>query len=69
MWFIIYFQLEELKERASGNLDESFLSPGISERQPLHVMMVRVHLSICYDLVMNICASNTLFSPSCDQVF
>ncbi|KAI7734645.1 hypothetical protein M8C21_026333 [Ambrosia artemisiifolia] len=32
--------LEELKERASGNLDESFLSPGISERQPLHVMMV-----------------------------
>ncbi|KAL8217869.1 hypothetical protein R6Q57_021242 [Mikania cordata] len=32
--------LQELKERASGNLDESFLSPGISERQPLHVLMV-----------------------------
>ncbi|KAK1415204.1 hypothetical protein QVD17_30977 [Tagetes erecta] len=32
--------LQELKERASGNLDESLLSPGISERQPLHVMMV-----------------------------
>ncbi|KAF5772267.1 putative AAA+ ATPase domain, ATPase, AAA-type, core, peptidase, FtsH, peptidase M41 [Helianthus annuus] len=32
--------LQELKERSSGNLDETFLSPGISERQPLHVMMV-----------------------------
>ncbi|KAI3818029.1 hypothetical protein L1987_11831 [Smallanthus sonchifolius] len=32
--------LQELKERASGNLDETFLSPGISEWQPLHVMMV-----------------------------
>ncbi|KAL4575754.1 hypothetical protein LXL04_011839 [Taraxacum kok-saghyz] len=32
--------LQELKQRASGNLDESFLNPGISERQPLHVMMV-----------------------------
>ncbi|KAM0019690.1 hypothetical protein Hdeb2414_s0025g00658701 [Helianthus debilis subsp. tardiflorus] len=31
--------LQEMKERASGNLDETFLSPGISERQPLHVMM------------------------------
>ncbi|KAJ0615174.1 hypothetical protein HanIR_Chr02g0071011 [Helianthus annuus] len=31
--------LQELKERASGNLDETFLSPRISERQPLHVMM------------------------------
>ncbi|XP_071707455.1 ATP-dependent zinc metalloprotease FTSH 11, chloroplastic/mitochondrial [Rutidosis leptorrhynchoides] len=32
--------LQELQQRASGNLDESFLNPGISERQPLHVMMV-----------------------------
>ncbi|GAB4858418.1 ATP-dependent zinc metalloprotease FTSH 11, chloroplastic/mitochondrial [Ancistrocladus abbreviatus] len=32
--------LQELKQRASGNMDESFLSPGISERQPLHVVMV-----------------------------
>lgn len=32
--------LEELKQRASGNTDESFLSPGISEKQPLHVVMV-----------------------------
>ncbi|GMH08915.1 hypothetical protein Nepgr_010755 [Nepenthes gracilis] len=32
--------LQELKQRASGNTDESFLSPGISERQPLHVVMV-----------------------------
>ncbi|KAF5771436.1 putative AAA+ ATPase domain, ATPase, AAA-type, core, peptidase, FtsH, peptidase M41 [Helianthus annuus] len=32
--------LQELKQRASGKLDESFLNPGISERQPLHVMMV-----------------------------
>ncbi|CAL5405259.1 unnamed protein product [Camellia sinensis] len=32
--------LEELKQRASGNIDEPFLSPGISEKQPLHVMMV-----------------------------
>ncbi|KAF8380084.1 hypothetical protein HHK36_027554 [Tetracentron sinense] len=32
--------LQELKQRASGNMDESFLSPGISEKQPLHVVMV-----------------------------
>ncbi|OMO68944.1 Peptidase M41 [Corchorus capsularis] len=32
--------LQELKQRASGNIDESFLSPGISEKQPLHVVMV-----------------------------
>ncbi|GJS96897.1 ATP-dependent zinc metalloprotease FTSH 11, chloroplastic/mitochondrial [Tanacetum coccineum] len=29
--------LQELQQRASGNLDDSFLNPGISERQPLHV--------------------------------
>lgn len=34
-------QLQELKQRASGNLDEPFLSPGINEKQPLHVMMVK----------------------------
>ncbi|EOY23470.1 Cell division protease ftsH isoform 3 [Theobroma cacao] len=32
--------LQELKQRASGNMDEPFLSPGISEKQPLHVVMV-----------------------------
>lgn len=32
--------LQELRQRASGNLDESFLNPGISEKQPLHVVMV-----------------------------
>ncbi|KAK7255770.1 hypothetical protein RIF29_29189 [Crotalaria pallida] len=31
---------QELKQRASGNSDETFLSPGISEKQPLHVVMV-----------------------------
>ncbi|GAB2293969.1 hypothetical protein Dimus_028183 [Dionaea muscipula] len=33
--------LLELKQRASGNMDDSLLTPGISERQPLHVVMVR----------------------------
>ncbi|XP_061360120.1 ATP-dependent zinc metalloprotease FTSH 11, chloroplastic/mitochondrial isoform X2 [Gastrolobium bilobum] len=32
--------LQELKQRASGNSDDTFLSPGISEKQPLHVVMV-----------------------------
>ncbi|KAK4770269.1 hypothetical protein SAY87_030801 [Trapa incisa] len=32
--------LEELKQRASGNMDEPFVKPGISEKQPLHVVMV-----------------------------
>ncbi|CAN1189387.1 ATP-dependent zinc metalloprotease FTSH 11, chloroplastic/mitochondrial [Linum perenne] len=32
--------LEELKQRAAENSDESFRNPGISERQPLHVVMV-----------------------------
>ncbi|XP_068664588.1 ATP-dependent zinc metalloprotease FTSH 11, chloroplastic/mitochondrial isoform X1 [Aristolochia californica] len=32
--------LQELKQRASGNMDEAFSSPGISEKQPLHVVMV-----------------------------
>ncbi|KAG9448319.1 hypothetical protein H6P81_014447 [Aristolochia fimbriata] len=32
--------LQELKQRASGKLDEAFVSPGISEKQPLHVVMV-----------------------------
>lgn len=46
--FIIYFQLEELKQRASGNLDESLLNPGISERQPLHVLMVESSFKFCF---------------------
>ncbi|XP_074367883.1 ATP-dependent zinc metalloprotease FTSH 11, chloroplastic/mitochondrial isoform X1 [Apium graveolens] len=32
--------LQELKERSSGNMDELFLNPGISDKQPLHVIMV-----------------------------
>ncbi|CAN6482761.1 unnamed protein product [Victoria cruziana] len=32
--------LQELKQRVVGNADEPFLNPGISERQPLHVVMV-----------------------------
>ncbi|KAJ7965384.1 ATP-dependent zinc metalloprotease FTSH protein [Quillaja saponaria] len=32
--------LQELKQRASGNMDEPFVNPGVSEKQPLHVVMV-----------------------------
>ncbi|KAL5718974.1 ATP-dependent zinc metalloprotease FTSH 11 [Ranunculus cassubicifolius] len=32
--------LQELKQRASENNEEPFLNPGISEKQPLHVVMV-----------------------------
>ncbi|WCJ36803.1 ATP-dependent zinc metalloprotease FtsH [Euphorbia peplus] len=32
--------LQELKQRATGNIDEPFMNPGISEKQPLHVVMV-----------------------------
>ncbi|KAK4431353.1 ATP-dependent zinc metalloprotease FTSH 11, chloroplastic/mitochondrial [Sesamum alatum] len=32
--------LQELKQRASGDMEEPFGSPGVSEKQPLHVMMV-----------------------------
>ncbi|KAF2315501.1 hypothetical protein GH714_039954 [Hevea brasiliensis] len=32
--------LQELKQCAAGNMDEPFLNPGISEKQPLHVVMV-----------------------------
>ncbi|KAK6121834.1 hypothetical protein DH2020_044447 [Rehmannia glutinosa] len=37
--------LQELKERASGNTDDSFMNPGVSERQPLHVVMVNRKMS------------------------
>lgn len=37
--------LQELKQRASGNLDDHFLNPGISEKQPLHVVMVEPKVS------------------------
>ncbi|CAH8381060.1 unnamed protein product [Eruca vesicaria subsp. sativa] len=37
--------LQELKHRASGNMDDSFVNPGISERQPLHVTMVNPKVS------------------------
>lgn len=32
--------LLELKQRASGNMDEPFSNPGMSEKHPLHVVMV-----------------------------
>ncbi|CAI9092517.1 OLC1v1027773C1 [Oldenlandia corymbosa var. corymbosa] len=32
--------LQELKQRASGNLDEPVSNPGVSEKRPLHVVMV-----------------------------
>ncbi|KHN07710.1 ATP-dependent zinc metalloprotease FTSH 11, chloroplastic/mitochondrial [Glycine soja] len=32
--------LQDLKQRALGNSDETFLSPGISDKLPLHVVMV-----------------------------
>uniref|UniRef100_A0A0D9V2Z6 AAA+ ATPase domain-containing protein n=1 Tax=Leersia perrieri TaxID=77586 RepID=A0A0D9V2Z6_9ORYZ len=32
--------LQELKQRVSGNEDKPFMNPGISEKQPLHVVMV-----------------------------
>ncbi|KAK2654107.1 hypothetical protein Ddye_013963 [Dipteronia dyeriana] len=32
--------LQELKQRASGKTDEPFMNPGISDKQPLHVVMV-----------------------------
>ncbi|EPS73424.1 hypothetical protein M569_01323, partial [Genlisea aurea] len=37
--------LQELKQRAMENMDEPFLSPGVSEKQPLHVMMVDPKMS------------------------
>nr|QKY65088.1 chloroplast ATP-dependent zinc metalloprotease FTSH11 [Passiflora tenuiloba] len=32
--------LQELKQRVSGDTDEPFVNPGVSEKQPLHVVMV-----------------------------
>ncbi|CAI0546672.1 unnamed protein product [Linum tenue] len=32
--------LQELKQRVAGNTDEPFVNPGLSEKQPLHVVMV-----------------------------
>ncbi|KAI3471203.1 hypothetical protein Pfo_027866 [Paulownia fortunei] len=37
--------LQELKQHASGNMDEPFVNPGISEKQPLHVVMVDPKMS------------------------
>ncbi|XP_075494572.1 ATP-dependent zinc metalloprotease FTSH 11, chloroplastic/mitochondrial-like isoform X1 [Primulina tabacum] len=37
--------LQELKQRASGNMDEIFVNPGISVKQPLHVVMVDPKMS------------------------
>lgn len=37
--------LQELKQRASGNDDEPFINPGVSEKQPLHVVMVDPKIS------------------------
>lgn len=46
-------QLQELKQRASGNMDEPFLNPGINEKQPLHVVMVSL-ISTCNFVQKNI---------------
>ncbi|XP_062073481.1 ATP-dependent zinc metalloprotease FTSH 11, chloroplastic/mitochondrial isoform X1 [Humulus lupulus] len=37
--------LQELKQWASGNVDESFVNPGINDKQPLHVVMVEPKVS------------------------
>ncbi|XP_057774246.1 ATP-dependent zinc metalloprotease FTSH 11, chloroplastic/mitochondrial [Salvia miltiorrhiza] len=37
--------LQELKQRASENDDEPFANPGVSEKQPLHVVMVDPKMS------------------------
>ncbi|PQP91924.1 ATP-dependent zinc metalloprotease FTSH 11 chloroplastic/mitochondrial [Prunus yedoensis var. nudiflora] len=37
--------LQELKQRASGNMDEPFLNPGINEKQPLQLVMVEPKVS------------------------
>ncbi|XP_047333553.1 ATP-dependent zinc metalloprotease FTSH 11, chloroplastic/mitochondrial [Impatiens glandulifera] len=37
--------LQELKQRASGNMDEPFMNPGVSDKQPLHVVMVDPKIS------------------------
>ncbi|KAL1565520.1 ATP-dependent zinc metalloprotease FTSH 11, chloroplastic/mitochondrial, variant 2 [Salvia divinorum] len=37
--------LQELKQRASENEDEPFANPGVSEKQPLHVMVVDPKMS------------------------
>ncbi|XP_027351191.1 ATP-dependent zinc metalloprotease FTSH 11, chloroplastic/mitochondrial-like isoform X5 [Abrus precatorius] len=46
--------LQELKQRASGNSDEPILSPGTSERQPLHVIMVEPKVSNKSHLVQDL---------------
>lgn len=38
----MFSQFQELKQRVSGNHDEPVLSPGASEKQPLHVVMVTI---------------------------
>ncbi|KAG6410852.1 hypothetical protein SASPL_128923 [Salvia splendens] len=39
------FLLQELKQRASENEDEPFANPGVSDKQPLHVMVVDPKMS------------------------
>ncbi|XP_042057456.1 ATP-dependent zinc metalloprotease FTSH 11, chloroplastic/mitochondrial-like [Salvia splendens] len=39
------FLLQELKQRASENEDEPFANPGVSNKQPLHVMVVDPKMS------------------------
>lgn len=59
-------QLQELKQRATGNMDETFLSPGINEKQPLHVMMVRFD-SVTVILVLILikeCKPMSIFQPA-----
>ncbi|XP_027351186.1 ATP-dependent zinc metalloprotease FTSH 11, chloroplastic/mitochondrial-like isoform X3 [Abrus precatorius] len=50
----MFSQLQELKQRASGNSDEPILSPGTSERQPLHVIMVEPKVSNKSHLVQDL---------------
>jgi ATP-dependent metalloprotease len=35
--------LQELKQRATGALDEPLTAPGMTEKQPLHVVMVSAY--------------------------
>ncbi|KAK4487466.1 hypothetical protein RD792_005900 [Penstemon davidsonii] len=37
--------LQELTQRVSGNMDEPFVNPGVSDKQPLHVVMVDPKMS------------------------
>ncbi|KAG6605772.1 ATP-dependent zinc metalloprotease FTSH 11, chloroplastic/mitochondrial, partial [Cucurbita argyrosperma subsp. sororia] len=50
--------LQELKQRDSGNVDEPFVNPGISDKKPLHVVLVNPKVAyksrILQDLISTI---------------